>query len=225
MNDLSFRSRRALAIAEFEIWLPEEAEYSVRKAGFDEKIRRAQMPPDEAASMRGFLGRQWSIFRYARAGGNLYQPFHGKSAQSMLVKLAAGLFDKAALGSWLLSGDPATEEAFVEHAVTQAQKIADRTYEHRVLVQQNVRPLLDVEIEGTPFDAGITQIMRLICNAVDTINSPHDFIRSGAEEDVQRFMMQASLLGEIATQCYGEFAAQDLTLEQMMAIPRSELAN
>ena len=89
------------ALNQFALWIPGELEYSARKACYDKKVARAQLPIDDPRSVHSFLGSEWHHFQMAHRQGVDYYNFHGKSAQLQLAKFAAGLFDKAALSVWI----------------------------------------------------------------------------------------------------------------------------
>lgn len=219
MSELTQANKKTLAIAEFELWLPGELEYSARKAGYDRKIKRAALPAADADSMYGFLSSEWFTFQSMRREGNHYQPYHGKSAQLQLAKFAAGLFDKAALGAWMLSGDPVDEEVFVQYAKMQTEAGP------MVLVEaeDQVSQTLEKDFERTLFADGVSMIMDLITSASIDYQHPSEFIREGAKEDLSRLIGCANTLGEYALQCYGLYASRTLELEQL-TLPASELA-
>ncbi len=200
----------------FEAWLPVELEYSARKAGYDKKIERARLPLDDNRSIYGFLGSEWFAFQHLRRLGVHHLDEHAKSAQLQLAKFAAGLFDKAALGLWLISGGSADEESFVEAARQQADLIHVTTpWEQHQQSNSEFELVLDTSFERTIFSTGIKNLMQQICVAADRNGARH-------EQDTERLINNATVLGGYAVRCYEEYASMDLTAEQYV-LPVSQL--
>ncbi len=195
-------------LAAFETWLPGELEYSARKAGYDKKIERARLPLDDNRSIYGFLGSEWFAFQRLRRLGVQHLDEHAKSAQLQLAKFAAGLFDKAALGLWMISGGSADEESFVAAAQQQADLIRVSTpWEQHQQNKKEFANTLDAQFEQTIFSFGIERLMQMISNVADRTDSER-------EKDTERLIGNAMLLGGYATRCYETYAYMDLAPEQ-----------
>lgn len=203
----------ALALEYFCDWLPNEMEYSARKAGYDRKIKRAHLDPEDETSMRGILGQEWFHFRFAHNRGFDYSPDYAKSAQQHLAKLAAGLFDKVALYNWMVSGLPAQTDEFVYIAEkTSGLLVADLVKKFETDKPVPVDTGLD--FVQTPFSEGLKNLM----NEIVTISAdPGDKV-TGA-----KLFHNALDMGTRATATYVSFAVQNLSVEQSV-IPRSSLA-
>lgn len=212
---------KSLPIQEFKTWLPGELTYSARKAGYASKVDRASRDPEDRTSMHGFLGTEWHNYQNLWREGVLHIPGHAMSAQLQLAKFAAGLFDKAALGDWVLAGQPADEAEVVGIAEVRAAKILRE--EPWLQHEQDVRSLLTTPFESSVFSNGVKMIMKLITQAMPHVNSTHDFMKDGAIEDIERMTTNALLLGGQAVGCYELFAVENLADDQQ-AIPNSQLA-
>lgn len=201
----------------FVAWLPGELVYSAEKKGYDEKIKRAHRLIDDPTSIYGFLSGEWFNFRLAAKQGAHYQPSHGKSGQSQLAKFAAGLFDKVALGRWMVSGaeaDPEQFKTFAQKTADEILKSDPKPWEDPSYYHQNY---LANRFEDTPFHEGVIEIMRGIVRADQQQEA------TIVQSEVSKFSELAITLGGRATALYLVYAISNLTLDQH-EIPKSELA-
>lgn len=201
------------AVGEFISWLPGELEYSARKAGYDKKVERAKLPTDDPRSIYGFLGAEWNNHQLLRNQGALYKPFHGMSAQLQLAKFAAGLFDKAALATWIQAGIQPSEAEFVAAAKLTSSQITETLPHQRG--ELSVYDILENPFDSTPFAEGVALMMKKIVNVVEL-------------EGARRWDMAIDLrehaigLGGLATNCYTVFANENLS-ERQYVLPKSNL--
>lgn len=202
-------SLSAVALREFTHWLPGELRYSALKAGYNKKVERAHLPLEDISSVYGFLGAQWHHFQMLHNQGRDHLPFHSKTAQSQLAKVAVGLFDKVALGQWLIRPDRSEEDDFTMFAdLASAHVLAEQPW----LGQAPIA--IDQPFEDTPFATGLVDITQDI---VTLTADPSDLFAR------MRLYKTTMSLGARATVTYVDFAAQFLTAEQQ-ALPASELA-
>lgn len=200
-----------LALREFKLWLPGELRYSATKAGYDKKVERAHLPLEDPASVYGFLGAEWQHFRLLHDQGRDYLPFHAKTAQLQLAKVAAGLFDKVGVGLWLGRENRSNEDDFAALADHASFDVLSR----EPWLEPSVTSVaIDTPFEDTPFASGVTALTQDI---VSLTADPSDMF---ARIRLYRTAME---LGGQATVTYVNFASQFLTAEQQV-LPPSELA-
>lgn len=202
------------ALAEFKGWLPGELAYSAKKAGYDQKLERAMKDPADRQSMVGHLGSEWETYQLMASQGAHYMPFHGKSGQLQLAKFAAGIFDKLAVGKWIAEADPATEPSFLHHAGRTADYVlaAEPWLDAGDAINELQKPF-----DQTIFMPGIIEIMGCLSGLAS--------VQTGEESrDLEMALKsQVMTLGGLAVACYQEYAATNLTQDQLV-LPISELA-
>lgn len=205
------------ALKEYTAWLPGELAYSAQEAPYYRKLRRASLPIEDGESMHSFLGAQWHTGQRAVEDGLYYQPFHGKSAQSMFAKFAAGIFDKVALGLWLASRLSDTSEHVLVAAEVQSKSIIkDAPWQEVDPAHYDVGNLRELPFADTPFSAGIAGIMSGIERS-----SRGDLRGAERVRAINEFKYEALSLGGLATAVYQDFAVRHLADDQL-TIPQSE---
>ncbi len=203
----------------FAYWLPGELEYSARKAGYHEKIRRAALPTEDPQCMYNFLANEWFQHRTLLNQGVHYLPFHGMSAQLQAAKFAAGLFDKVAIVDWLGTHREATTDEYVfsgRWVAAQRQKGIYNSGD-MVALRTDFTEFGDT-IEDTPFAEGILQVMEDVTKAARI----RDQLNIGGHS-AKRYSGAAERLAWLATHYYVSYAHEYLTPEQY-ELPISELA-
>lgn len=201
-----------LAVNEFKAWLPGELTYSATKAGYDKKLGRAKLDPQDRSSVHGFLGAEWDNFRLLSFQGAHYKPFHGMSGQLQLAKFAAGIFDKIAVGRWLSSADPDTNHAFVRHAGLTADHVVGTEPWRGVEVDDK---LLQQPFSETVFSAGVIRIMQRLVE-LEACQTGED-----SKELLDDLVNNTMALGGMATACYMRYAELSLGHDQLV-IPNSD---
>lgn len=194
-------------VDDFERWLPGELVYSATKAGYDMKIPRAILPIEDPRSMYGFLGTEWFTFQSMRRAGNHHSDEHAKSAQLQLAKFAAGLFDKAGIASWMMSGAEPTTDQFTAHARIVADEVID--IGPLALTSGFGSKTIDRPFEDTPFSEGVRQIMRAIA-----VSTSEDTPGNERWEILMNLKNRAMFLGGAAAHTYVQYAEADLTPDQ-----------
>lgn len=202
-------------IEAFKRWLPGELEYSVAKADYPEKIRRAGLSIDDGQSIYHFLGQMWFTYQFMMSGGNHHTETDVKSAQSQLAKFAAGLYDKAALGRWMLLDNlPATPEVFQDTAQIAGETMAKR---HRWrFITTDLAEVINKSFADTPFAEGVLKISEDITTASITTNQTERI------KVVTDFSDLAEEMGGLAVRCYDLYAGEFLDPSEY-ELPVSEL--
>lgn len=211
-------------LAEFERWLPGELEYSAKKAGYPDKVSRAKRSPDDGRSMVTFLGKEWANFQMMRDAGSHHSDQHQITAQLQLAKLAAGYFDKVALGEWLLAGGEVPEDPDVAKEFFGAIGLAKGVEIVDDAPWQSFQQSAD-DFERTmalPFDDMVlgrgTRMM------ADRIANVADRTDEEAEYAIRLMMSSATILGGYATRCYEQYAATYLSADEF-SLADSQLAD
>lgn len=199
---------------EFEKWLPGELVYSVRKAGYNTKIGRASLPVSDRRSMYGFLGAEWHNHQLMRRAGNHHADEHQITAQLQLAKFASGLFDKAALAVWMISGAEPSEDRMVAAAEETAFQIV-RIQPWEKQRDEDPEKILECDFEETPFAPAIEEAMQVIGRTADLE------VTSVRKEAPQLFKSMLTV-GGLATSCYFQYA-QDCLTEDELRLPPSQL--
>ncbi len=196
-------------LSEFCSWLPGELIYSAKKAPYNKKLERAELPIDDGKSVVSFLGTEWFNAGMLRKQGALYSPEHAKSAQGQFAKFAAGIFDKAILVKWIMAGKP-----------TDVDEMIDIARQHTPAIQMQITdeglpkmtiPDLDASYD-TAFRDDIVSIQRGIAE-----------LNPGANEDAVVLANKITATGLTATACYVKFATE--LNDNQLTIPASVLAD
>lgn len=200
---------KTLAHSFFCDYLPDEMEYSARKTGYNLKVERAKLPPEDRTSTYGFLAQEWANAQLLHEQGADYRPDYGMSTQLQLAKFAVGLFDKVGVYNWLVSGVQTSPDEFAHVAIHTARLVvAEAPWKDADPVDMTLR------FDQTPFSEGIKSVME----DIQGLSSEHGDRTIGA-----RLFNNVMNLGARAAATYIEFADDFLKPEQLV-IPRSKIA-
>ena len=126
-----------------------EAEYSVRKAPFQDKLTRAKN-----GQIQSFLGNEWLHAGQLREQGKHHSDQHEKTAQLQFAKFAAGLVDSVALIDWFKTGQLTDSDSQVHLAKFAAERFTQEQVPEAAF-DTDPTVLLTAPFEDTLFYPGI----------------------------------------------------------------------